>query len=240
MNSPVFWAKQSVETSLSRNQPKITMKKIIIAGLLTLSICTTYGQHRAFTFGLKAGANLSQLGGESVRVGQTSVVNLIESSDRQLGLVGGGFLRIGKKVFVQPEILLSQKGGKFTIGGTGGSVSTQKVDVKFTNVDFPLLVGGFIGNVLRVNVGPIATFNLSNNGNLEDSFNQYQLQGKDAFKQANIGYVLGIGADIGKLVFDLRYEGNFTDAIKADFGSSSTQFERKATVLQATIGFKVL
>lgn len=215
-------------------------KQIVSILVLVLVANLSQAQHRAFTFGLKAGANISQLGGESIRVGQTSVVNLIESSDRQLGLVGGGFFRIGRKVFIQPEVLLSQKGGKFTIGGSGGTVNTQNVDVKFTNVDFPLLVGGFIGNVLRVNVGPIATFNLSNNGNLEDSFNQYQLQGKDAFKQANLGYVLGIGADIGKLVFDLRYEGNFTDVVKVDFGSSQGQFERKATVVQATIGFKVL
>ncbi|MBC7893747.1 MAG: outer membrane beta-barrel protein, partial [Sphingobacteriaceae bacterium] len=143
--------------------------------------------------------------------------------------------------FLQPEIMFSQKGGRYMVGGSGGTVNSREVDIKFSNIDFPLLVGVRLGGIFRINAGPVISFRTSDNGNLGDTFDQYTSD-RDYFRKGLIGYQAGIGLDLGKLVFDVRYEGNVRDAIRIDFVNPSNQgqFLSKSNLWQATIGFKFL
>ncbi|MCY7350400.1 MAG: PorT family protein [Cytophagaceae bacterium] len=196
-----------------------------------------------FTFGLKAGVNLSQLRGDDLSLINGNPVNFNDNSNRSLGLVVGGFFRVGRTVYLQPEILLSQKAGRFAINRGGGTVNAQNVDIRFTNIDFPILVGVKIADVFRINAGPILTFTTSDNGNLRDTFAQYSSDNFDnSFKKGNVGYQAGVGLDIGKFMLDVRYEGNLTNVFNVNVRdvNSSLQFGRKLNLWQATIGFKFL
>jgi len=209
---------------------------------------STYRENRSndnedplFTFGLKAGVNYSELTFNSLSVSNGNAFDLSSSAGRAWGLAAGGFFRVGRTIFLQPEIMLSQKGGRYMIGGTGGTVNPQRVDIKFTNIDLPVLVGVRLARVFRINAGPVLTFRTSDNGNLGDTFDQYASD-RDYFRKGLIGYQAGIGFDLGKLVLDLRYEGNVRDVIRIDFVNPNNlgQFLSKSNLFQATVGFKFL
>lgn len=196
-----------------------------------------------FTFGLKAGVNLSQLRGDDLSLTGGSPVNFSDNTNRSLGLVAGGFFRVGRAVYLQPEILLSQKAGRFAINRGGGTANANNVDIRFTNIDFPVLVGVKIADVFRINAGPILTFTTNDNGNLRETFNQYSSDDFDkAFKKGNIGYQAGVGLDLGKFLIDVRYEGNLTNIFNVNVKdvNNSLQFGRKLNLFQATVGFKFL
>lgn len=216
------------------------MKKLLLSAIIAMSCMTSFAQQKLFTVGLRAGVNLSQVAGNDLSLSSGGKNFSFRNNDtRAYGFVGGIFMRFGKKVFIQPEILLSQKGGKFDIFEDGKS-NGKKVDFNLTNLDLPVLVGVKIGNVLRINAGPVATFRLSDSGNLGDSIKEYQGQSaNEVFKEVILGYQAGVGFDIGKLNIDLRYEGNVNDVVNVKFKDASTasKFAAKGNSLQATLGF---
>jgi hypothetical protein len=202
----------------------------------------TQAQGDLFAFGIKGGVNLARFRGDQYNFSSGQAFLRSVNKD-QVGAIGGVFFRFGSKFFVQPEAVLSQKGGKFQILRDNQGVNDPRdLDVRFTNLDVPVLVGIRIGEVLRLNLGPVASLRLSDNGNLKDTFNQYSGQSVDqVFRQAVLGYQAGIGLDFGKLNFDVRYEGNLTDAVRVQFNNATTQaqFNRKLNLWQATLGFEI-
>jgi hypothetical protein len=217
------------------------MKKVLLIAVLSLSTLATFAQEKSFTAGLRIGANLSQVSGNDLSLASGGKSFSFKANDtRAYGFVGGVFLRFGKTIFIQPEILLSQKGGKFDVF-EDGKANGKTVDLKLTNIDFPILVGIKLGNVLRVNAGPVASFKLSDSGNLGDSVEQYQGQkASDIFNNVILGYQAGVGFDIGKLNLDFRYEGNINDVVNVKFSDANTaaKFAAKGNSLQATLGFQ--
>ncbi|WP_162793864.1 porin family protein [Runella rosea] len=212
---------------------------LLLALLLVQGVSWAQDGTKFFSLGLRAGANLSQVRGNDLSLGNNaSTWQLSDKSNRVWGATGGIFMRIGRTFYVQPEIMFSQKGGQFSL--YDGSATTTK-SFKMSNIDFPLMFGVKIARFLRINAGPVAAFNIGNSGNLEDAFNDYTNEDTfdDAFRRASLGYQAGIGIDVGKLNFDLRYEGNLTDVVKLklDNPQAQAQFERKLNLLQATIGF---
>jgi len=216
------------------------MKKLLLLTLIAASCTSLFAQQKLFTVGLRAGVNLSQVAGNDLSLSSGGKNFSFRNNDtRAYGFVGGIFMRFGKTIFIQPEILLSQKGGKFDVF-EDGRANGRKVDFNLTNLDLPVLVGVKIGNVLRINAGPVATFRLADSGNLGDSIKEYQGESaNEVFKKAILGYQAGVGFDIGKLNIDLRYEGNVNDVVDVKFKDASTasKFAAKGNSLQATLGF---
>lgn len=212
-----------------------------------------FGQSKGklLTFGLKIGANFSELntlevktprltgpGGVPVVSGGQIVYDFFQDNNsRTTGLVGGVFLRIGRKFFVQPEVLVSAKGGSFDLVKTG--LATQKIDVKFTTLDVPLLVGVKLGP-LRLNAGPMASLTVSENQSLKDALNQYSSQSIDeTFKQAVFGYQAGVGVTALGINLDVRYEGNLSDLSQVGIKTpaNDARFTTKTSLWQITVGY---
>lgn len=216
------------------------MKKLIVVAIVTIFSMNTFAQNKLFTFGLRAGVNLSQVAGNDLSLSSGGKNFSFKSNDtRAYGFVGGIFMRFGKTIFIQPEILLSQKGGKFDVFEDGKS-NGKSVNLKLTNIDLPVLIGVKLGNVFRINAGPVATFRLSDSGNIGDSIKEYQGQSaNEIFRDVVLGYQAGVGFDIGKLNIDLRYEGNVNDVVNVKFADANTasKFAAKGNSLQATLGF---
>lgn len=212
--------------------------------VLAILLCTSisYGQNRNFKFGVKGGANLSNLRGGDVIATNDPTIRIGNADARLTGFVGGVFLRLGSSLFVQPELLLSQKGGAFNVFRSGVSNQNNTVNVRFTNLDVPVLFGIRFGDVLRINAGPVASLRLSENGGLRQALNEVGATGvKDNFNQAALGYQAGVGFDIGNLSLDLRYEGNVTNIMNVSTNNSNfnSQLKRKGSLYQATIGFAI-
>ena len=196
-----------------------------------------------FRFGIKAGANLSNIRGNDLSLTNGgSAFDFRDNSDRTLGFVGGVFMRFGRDFYVQPEFLLSQKGGTFNVYRDGVTNSQGEVDVKFSNVDIPVLLGARIGKVFRINAGPMATFRLSN-WPVGDAFAEFFGEdSKEMFQSRTaFGYQAGVGLDLGRVSLDVRYEGNFNDVMNIRYANQQTQaqFGRKSNLWQATLGFAI-
>jgi hypothetical protein len=221
------------------------MKKTFIVVFVTLFSFSAFAQKDPFfRFGLKGGVNLSNIRGNDLSLGSGgSAFNFKDNSNRSTGFVGGVFMRFGRNFYIQPEFLFSQKGGTFNAYKDGLTNEEGKVDVRFSNFDVPVLIGGRIGKVFRINVGPVASLRLTNNGKIGDSFRNYT--GENAQDEYNnnvtFGYQAGVGLDLGRLSLDVRYEGNLNDVVSIQYGNqnTATQFGRQSNLWQATVGFSI-
>lgn len=226
---------------LVANMRKINSFHLVVLLMLCASSFAT-AQNRNFKIGIKAGTNLSSLSGDDLISSNDPSIRIGDKSTRLTGFVGGVFFRLGSSVFIQPELLLSQKGGTFNVFRGGVNNQDNEVKVRFSNLDVPVLFGIRIGDVLRINAGPVASLRLSENGGLRDALNEVGATSvEDNFKRAALGYQVGIGFDIGNLNLDLRYEGNASNIIDASTVSSNfnSQLKRKNNLFQATLGFVI-
>ena len=224
-----------------------TMKKLFVVAIATLLSFGASAQEYDpfFRLGLKAGVNLSNIRANNLSLGSgNSGFDFKDKDNRSTGFVGGVFMRFGREFYVQPEILLSQKGGKFDVYKTGVTNDEGELDVRFSNLDIPVLLGYRFAKIFRINVGPVASFRLSDSGKISDSFNQYTEGDTEATFDNNvaIGYQAGVGVDFGRLSLDVRYEGNVNDVvnIKYDNVDTAAKFGKKSNLFQATLGFSIL
>lgn len=228
-------------------------KSLLIVYVILMSFTTTFAQKSDFfCMGIKGGVNLSQLktgdflavrfdgSGKAINYnGQTLKDNLNQSLDTRTGYVGGIYARIGRKIFIQPELILSAKGGSLNILQGGANATSQTVNVEYTNFDVPLMFGVKLGP-LHINAGPVASFNVSSNQKLDDALKNYTASGVgDAFKKANYGYQLGGGFDIFKLSLDVRYEGSLSEVNLAQLKDSNLNFSQKSNLWQVTLGYRI-
>ncbi|MGR3810906.1 porin family protein [Jiulongibacter sp. NS-SX5] len=204
------------------------MKKLIIlAALATVGSLTAAQAQDNFEIGLRGGVNLSTISGE----GSGSNEGFWNSEDtRSTGFTAGLYTRFGNKLFLQPELIVSQKGGSTT------GILGQERDFKQTYFDIPVLVGVKATDVIRVNAGPVATFLI----NEDNTFLQnIGLQAEEeGFRKALLGYQFGVGFDISRLRLDMRYEGNVNDVFNIDYEDRQTesQFAGKGNSFSVTAG----
>jgi hypothetical protein len=209
----------------------------------------SFAQLKGFSFGLKIGANFSQLntlelktprlsGGNPVLSGGQVVYDFFQNNSKSTtGIVGGAFLRIGRKLFIQPELLISSKGGTFDLVKSG--LATQQVNVRLTTIDVPFLIGYKLGP-LRLNAGPLASLTIGTDQSIKDALNQYSKQPiSQTYKQAVFGYQAGVGISLFGLQLDARYEGNLSDLSQIGITSlnNDARFSTKTTLWQFTAGY---
>ncbi|WP_338869583.1 porin family protein [Spirosoma sp. SC4-14] len=223
------------------------MKKSLFFIALTLLPALTFAQG-GFQIGIKGGVNLSKLtfgdfvttgtnsnGSPQVGVdGQTFRDNLKASLDSKTGTSFGIYMRFGKNLFLQPELLYSTKAGSFEVVRNG---VTESVTVKTTSFDVPVLLG-IKGGPIRVMAGPIVSFRINDNQSLGDAVRQYTNGSlNDAWSQAYYGYQVGGGLDLGSFGLDVRYEGNLTDVaqIQNDYG----KFNQRLKSWQITLAYRL-
>jgi len=169
------------------------MKKILLT-IICLAAVGTAAQAQLFKLGIKAGANYAKLNPK----------DKIFASENKAGYQAGLWARVSALGFhVQPEAYFTGKSSKVTFG----VVEQRSGDVKFNNIDVPILLGkrfgiGPIG--ARVQAGPMFSFvvNKKKSGQIDPALTPIVSDYKDNF-QAIVG---GVGVDISKLSVDLRYE----------------------------------
>lgn len=195
------------------------MKKLVLVLFVTLSSLTVYAQKNGL--GIKGGLSSTQVNFE----GEEFI-----PSNAQLGYHLGVFARFGGVgFFVQPEVLFTQTSGSFKLEfPTSG---TSNYEAKFNRLDVPVMAGFRMLKIIRVMVGPIASFNIDSS---------LQKAGKTVqdidFKNATLGYQAGVGVDLGNLSIEGKYEGGlskFTEAI----GSYPADNRLNQWVL--SVGFKL-
>jgi hypothetical protein len=215
------------------------MKKALFALIFLSALQASAQFNRKLIFvGVKGGANFSNLQTEGLTITKpgASVQDFFKNnSSNRTGYVLGAYARIGRKLFIQPEVLLSSKGGTFEIF-KNGSTTPVNVDVKFSQIDIPVLIGLKLGP-LRLNAGPMASLNVGQGNQLGDALKVYTTQNiNKTIEQATFGYQAGIGIDIRSFNLDLRYESGLSNISQLNL-QNNAQFNSKVSLWQLTAGF---
>jgi hypothetical protein len=191
------------------------MKKYVLS--IAMLMAVAIGAKAQFSLGVKGGVNFSKI----------STDNLNESTTT--GYQAGLFARLGSGLYLQPELYLGSRGGKFET--TNNNFSG---DVKFTTLNVPLLLGGRVLGTdklnLRVMAGPIFSYNIDKKQSFADNFNGAYNDFGD-YKKSTLGYQAGAGVDIGAITADLRYEGTLTK-INDNYG-------QRPSLWALSVGFKI-
>ncbi|MCE7065543.1 porin family protein [Dyadobacter sp. CY326] len=236
----------------------ILTKVACICLLCVFALTSAQAQKKGFAFGIKGGVNLSRLTMGNVFTtryddsgnpylgydGKEVKDNLKQSFDTRTGAVGGIYARFGRTLFIQPEVLVSTKGGSFEIVKTNlEKPVTEKINVKYSNIDVPLLIG-FKGGPLRILAGPVTSFRIGDNQRLSDAFKYYTTDFNTSMSEATFGYQLGAGLDIGSFSLDVRREGSFTNLASfqvagQSVGNGNETVKQKISSWQVTLGLKI-
>ena len=222
------------------------MKKTLLFASLIILPALSFGQ--GFQIGIKGGINLSKLtfgdfvstgtnanGSPTVSVdGQTFRNNLQASLDSKTGTSFGIYMRFGRNLFIQPELLYSTRSGSFDVIRNGQTTTST---VKTTSFDVPLLLG-IKGGPIRIVAGPVVSLRINDNQSLGDAVHQYTNGTlNDAWSQAYYGYQIGGGLDIGSFGLDVRYQGNISDI--AQIKDSSAKFSQGMKSWQITLAYRL-
>ena len=185
-----------------------------------------------FDIGVKAGAN-----GSFVR----NFTSELDSDGMRIGFVGGVWGRVKIPfigLYVQPELVISQTGGKFTgLFDTGlGAPVQADFTTKLTNFDAIVLVGQRFGlgpAAIRLNLGPVFSNVISAKLKTEALGESVEDDIKEDVKSSQIGLQLGVGVDISKINIDLRFQQNFTKLFEEGD-------DARISALQLTLAYKIL
>lgn len=161
------------------------------------------------------------------------------------GFHGGAFLRIGKRVYLQPEVCYSYTGSTFTHPSTTPA-NDWKQKVTLGSLDIPVLVGFKIIDTqlitFRIMAGPELSTVLSSS---VDNQSQTGPITTDDIKKTNWSGQVGAGVDILFITVDLRYQFGFAATISEaskTFGSNTVTYPLNSTgkAVLVSVGFKIL
>ena len=219
------------------------MKKLLLsttAAALVAVAAAPAAHAQPVRFGLKAGANLSNISGDVIQQDQYK---------NRFGFQGGAMLNLGliddDFLAIQLEALYSQKGFKyadqqFTLGG---STYRNTGNVRYDYLDIPVLLRLKTGGVF-FEAGPQYSYllNISNNRSFTQNGNviagaSSTTSNLDNVRRSELGYAAGLGfqAESGFLI-GLRYNGAFTDFAKDNYSNNEFRNARNST-FQAYVGF---
>jgi hypothetical protein len=197
------------------------MKKHFIILILLFSSAVVFGQ---FTVGPKVGYNASKL--------STNLDTV--SSDVKSGFQIGAFVRIGKKLYFQPEVYYTTQGGVFE-----SNTSDWKQKVSIGSLDVPLLAGFKLINAkvvnLRILAGPLASFvvnkSVSDAGGVTGPIENADIN------SVNWGMQVGAGLGVLFMSLDVRYQIGLNNMINT---IDNAEINSKNNVWVVSLGFKIL
>jgi hypothetical protein len=196
------------------------MKKLFVIILLAGLSLPAFSQNSGF--GIKAGLSSSKVDFESQQFipdGSTTGYHL------------GIFARLGGAGFyVQPELLFTQTSGEFKLNLQGNN-GTESYRADFNRIDLPVMLGVKMFKLIRLQAGPIASFNV--NSNLENAAGTVN---DVNFKEASLGYQAGAGVDIGNLFIDVKYEGGLSSVTQQVAGFET---DNRLNQWILSVGFKI-
>lgn len=192
------------------------MKKLYI--LVLFAFLSTGIAQAQVGFGLKAGLNLATF---------SALPDGIDNDGARIGLHLGAMLqfKLSESIFFQPELMISQKGGKGAINSINRAYTT-----KITTLDIPLLFGTKLDPV-RLYLGPSFGFVVSarseSGGNTNDVM--------DSVNDILASLQLGVGFDPTEQIgIDLRYEAGLTK-----LSSRVADDKTKTNVIQLTVSYRL-
>lgn len=207
----------------------LRMVVVLLVGIAASATAQKHSRADYFRIGLKGGVNLSSV----------KVASLSNNLENKTGYQLGAFARIGRTVFIQPEMYFTAKEVNVDVLN---SLTTNQGVVGFSqkSLDVPILVGLKLGPI-RVLAGPVATYAISASTSPDAAVKSYfSGTSQEIINRSNFSYQAGLGFDILNLSLDLRYEGAMSELNNTLAVPSGFNYSQKPSYYQATIGFRIL
>jgi len=209
------------------------MKKLILSSLfLYITMTVVHAQGGFFSFGPRVGVSQA-----TMNVSSTINNFKYEKGKGSYGFHAGAFARISLFGFyIQPELLFTSTTGQIQVTNTNGTVDEiQKYN--FNRVDVPIMIGYRFVKILRLNAGPVASFNVSTKGKTATGLGN---EIADSYKKATFGFQAGVGVDLWKLVIDLKYEGSLSKLSSGvTVNNQSYPFAPRLSQVILSVGYKL-
>jgi hypothetical protein len=215
------------------------MKKILSIVIVLCFITSAFSQ--GVKWGPRIGVSTSQVSPKQLIVKDQIGLDtfILELKNANYGLNAGLFLRLESKkaFFFQTELHFSTSTTEYGIDSLG-SAAQNIVSETYYDLNLPVHVGMKFGVKLvkfRIQGGPILSKNLGGNTNINTIITDY----KQAFNDLNVGWQAGIGLDVWKITFDVRYEGDFGKyANHMQFFGEDIAFDDRERLLKFSLGWK--
>jgi len=214
-----------IRLSVNTLNQKIPMKKLLIVALvLMLSICAK--AQDVFSLGPKIGYNSNKLinNRDSIR---SSLKNTMQI---------GAFIRVGSKIYVQPEVNYQVVNGSMN-SGMGSALLNQDFTIKTIKIPALLgvkLINGGVVN-FRVMAGPAVTYMYNKTVSTENVGSLWPVRTVDDIKNSIWSVQVGAGLDVLFLTLDVRYEMGVDNMY-----NGSSDFEMKNNTFNVSLGIKLL
>lgn len=180
------------------------MKKLLLLTLLFSGI-GMYAQNAEF--GIKGGLNYGATGEYETFSDMSGDFMDSFDGERKTGFHAGLFAQFEVLgIFIRPELMYTELNTDY-----------ETFEYKLSKIDAPVLLGvNFLGP-LNIKAGPSFQYVL------ENEIEKTNFSIGEVENDITVGYQLGLGADLGKLGLDVRYEGAFNE--NTAFGLNETAQE---------------
>lgn len=206
------------------------MKKLVLVMAVSMMTSMSYGQ---FHFGPQIGYT-----GSNLSVDYDSISNGLRNN-----FLVGAFVRIGEKIYVQPEVNWLTQGSVFKYPSFN-SISPIEQTVKLSTIQVPVNVGWRLINLKVVNIrifgGIAANFVVNKNITTSGDEQNYPeaLPTEDDFKNTIWQWDVGAGVDVLMFALDVKYVGGINN-IFDDFQFNNNTLTSKSNLFEVTLGWKI-
>jgi len=208
------------------------MKNLIVLALALFSFQIANAQIK---LGLRAGMSTTDISTDQLLMKNSNNVKSfgLSVSEARYGFHAGLVARaqLGR-LYIQPELLFNSNSVDYELEDFSDTqTGTRILNDRYQNLDIPVMLGLKLG-ALRIQGGPVAHMFLNSSSELDD------IEGFDLnFDEWTYGYQAGLGLDIGKLMIDVKYEGNFNKlGDQISFDGRSYDFDDRPGKLVASLG----
>jgi hypothetical protein len=202
------------------------MKKILLL-LLIITFGLEGKSQEWFCLGPKIGYNSNTLSGN---------FNTI-SSEVKNSLQVGAFIRVGSKVYIQPEANYQVLSG--TLNSSNSSSSMLGQDYSIQSLKIPALLGFKLLNKSAVNfrlmAGPAVTYLFNKKIDPVTENELWPLKSASDLKNSVWSVQTGVGLDVLFLTLDVRYEFGVENMY-----SGNSNFKMRNNMFNVSLGFKLL
>ena len=175
---------------------------LLVVIIIAVSGITGMAQIPGFSIGPKVGYNSNRL---------TTNIDSI-TSDPDGAFQFGGFMRIGRKTYLQPEVIYVVKGGVLNDVFHGENRSQQ---IELKSITIPVLVGvtpmAEKSFNFRLMAGPAFSYVSQKYVKPLDLLSSWPIRSTEDIRQMLLSLQVGAGIDLWFLTFDVRYEMGFSN-----------------------------
>jgi hypothetical protein len=216
------------------------MKKLAVLFIAIITSSTMFGQ---LHFGPQIGYSASNLSMNTDDI----------TSNLKSNFLFGAFVRLGDKIYIQPEVNWQTQGSVFkypSISLGGVDLSPVEQDIKLNTINIPVSLGWKIIDLQIVNIrvfgGVNANIITGKKINTTDADNTIGQDLLTPITDSDISdlvwqYHAGVGVDVLMFALDVKYVGAFGEPIISDItynGDTHTVGSKSSTFL-VTLGWKI-